>query len=97
MSTSLISGEGRPLGLPTLSKPLDETVWQAWLAKNRVEERRNIATRIKLLKVVALVLLAALVVVWQMRSSGRIADLLLVSGTFTGMIVEGNHWGGVKR
>jgi hypothetical protein len=95
MSTSLISGEGRPLGSPTLSKPLDETVWQAWLAKNRVEERRNIATRIKLLKVFALLLLVALVL-WQMRSSSRIADLLLVSGALTGMIVAGNHRGGVK-
>jgi hypothetical protein len=84
------------LGSPTLSKPLDETVWQAWLAKNRVEERRNIATRIKVLKVVALVLLAALLVVWQMRSSSRIADLLLVSGALTGMIVAGNHRGGVR-
>jgi hypothetical protein len=96
MSTSLISSEGRPFGSPTLSKPLDETVWQAWLEKNRVEERQNIATRIKLLKVVALLLLVALVVVWQMRRSSRIADLLLVSGTLTGMIVEGNHRGGVK-
>ena len=69
MSTSLISSQGRPFESATPSKPLDETVWQAWLAKNRVEERRKIAARIKLLKVIAFLLLLALVVLWQMRSS----------------------------
>ena len=69
-------------------------MWQAWLAKNRVEERRNIAARIKLLKVIAFFLLLALVVLWQMRSSSPIADVLLVSGALTGMIVAGNHMGG---
>ena len=80
MSTSSITSCGSALGSPTATKPLDETVWQAWLAKNRTEERRNIAVRMKILKVFAFFLLLALVVVWQMRSSSRIADLLLVSG-----------------
>lgn len=94
MSTSLISSQGRPFQSATPSKPLDETVWLGWRAKNRVEERRKIAARIKLLKVIAFLLLLALVVLWQMRSSSPIADVLLVSGALAGIIVAGNHMGG---
>ena len=62
--------------------------------KERVEERRNIAARIKLLMFIAFLLLLALVVLWQMRSSSRIADVLLVSGALAEMIVAGNHMAG---
>ena len=91
MSTSSITSAGQPSWAPTATKPLDETVWQAWLAKNRTEERRKTAVRMKILKVFAFFLLLALVVVWQMRSSSRVADLLLVSAALTGMIVAGRH------
>ncbi len=32
------------------SKPLDETVWRAWLNKNLLEERRRAAARVKAVK-----------------------------------------------
>ena len=39
---------------PPETKPLDETIWQAWLAKGREQDRRNAAVRIKALKWVSI-------------------------------------------
>ena len=75
---------------PTATKPLDETVWQAWLAKNRTEERRKTAVRMEILKVFAS-LVARTGSRLADRSSSHIADLLLVSVALTGMIVAGRH------
>ncbi len=33
-----------------VTKPLDETAWQAWIAKNRAQEQRSNATRVKAVK-----------------------------------------------
>ena len=35
---------------PPETKPLDETIWQAWLAKGREQDRRNGTARIRALK-----------------------------------------------
>lgn len=35
---------------PHSSKPLDETVWRAWLNKNRLEDKQHAAARIKAVK-----------------------------------------------
>jgi uncharacterized protein (DUF1684 family) len=34
----------------TETKPLDETVWQTWVAKGREQDRRNTVARIKAFK-----------------------------------------------
>lgn len=45
------------------SKPLDEAVWRAWLKKNRLEEKRRAAGRIKAANWVCIgVLMAAMLV-----------------------------------
>ena len=41
------------------TKPLSEAAWQAWLAKNRAQELRRSATRVKTVKWVSLVTLVA--------------------------------------
>ena len=47
---------------PPVTKPLDETVWQAWVAKGREQDRRNGAARSRALKWVSIAgLLAAAV------------------------------------
>jgi hypothetical protein len=46
-------------GCEPLMKPLDETVWQAWLAKNRAEELRRSATRVKTVKWASVLTLVA--------------------------------------
>ena len=41
------------------TKPRDEAVWQAWLARNHAQELRRSATRIKTVKWVSVVILVA--------------------------------------
>jgi hypothetical protein len=50
-----------PVGTSTepAAKPLDEAVWQAWLAKSRERERSNSALRITILTGMALIGLIA--------------------------------------
>jgi hypothetical protein len=46
----IIHFEGPPASLAHSSKPLDETVWHAWLNKNLIQERQRSAARIKAVK-----------------------------------------------
>ena len=46
-------------GSKSPTKPLNEAVWQAWLAKNRAQELRRSATRVKTVKWVSVVTLVA--------------------------------------
>jgi hypothetical protein len=45
--------------LEPVTKPLDEAAWQAWLAKNRAQEQRRNAARVKAVKWVSAVTLLA--------------------------------------
>ncbi len=47
MPTLVALNESRGGAEPPLSKPLDEGVWQAWLAKGRAQDRRGSAARLK--------------------------------------------------
>jgi hypothetical protein len=92
MSTVLKSIEGLSSWSPEASRPLDEAVWKAWLAKNRAEERRDAAARMRLLKVIVLLLLAV-VAVFSLLASNRIGDVLIAVAALTGMIIAGsNRW-----
>ena len=55
--------EGPPDSRAHTSKPLDETVWRAWLNKNRLEERQRAAARIKAVKWACIGLLMATAIV----------------------------------
>ena len=50
---------------PAPTKPLDEAVWQAWVLKNRTQERRRSAARMKALKWVSIVGLVAAAGLWS--------------------------------
>ena len=50
LSTSVESQRPREAWTPPASEPLNEAVWQAWVAKGRAQERRSSATRIKAVK-----------------------------------------------
>ena len=91
MSTVLKSTERPSPWSPEPSRPLDEGVWNAWLAKNRAEERRDAAARMRLLKVTALLLLAA-VALFSLLASNRIGDVLSAVAALTGMMIAGTHW-----
>ena len=57
-------------------RPLDEAVWNAWLSRNRAEEKRDSAARMRVLKLVALLLLIAAGVL-AMLAPNRIGDVLM--------------------
>jgi uncharacterized protein (DUF1684 family) len=62
MITAVKLPASRQAWTPPETKPLDETVWQAWVAKGREQDRRNAVARIKALKWVSIAgLLAAAV------------------------------------
>ena len=90
MSTVLKSTERPSPWSPEPSRPLDEAVWKAWLAKNRCEERRGAAARMRLLKVIALLLLAA-IALFSLLSSNRMGDMLVALAALTGMMIVGNN------
>jgi hypothetical protein len=50
MSTSVELRGPQETWSPPSATPLDEAVWQAWVAKGRMQERRSSATRIKAVK-----------------------------------------------
>jgi len=60
MSTSVELLGSREAWTPQSAKPLDQAVWQAWVAKGRAEDQRSSAARIKAVKWVSIAgLLAA--------------------------------------
>jgi hypothetical protein len=58
-----IDDEGTRNAQAHSSKPLDETVWRAWLKKNLLEERQRAAARIKAVKLACIGVLMATAVV----------------------------------
>ncbi len=90
MSTVVKSTERPSSWSPERSRPLDEGVWKAWLAKNRSEERRGAAARMRLLKVIALLLLAA-VALFSLVASNRIGNMLVAVAALTAMMIVGNN------
>jgi uncharacterized protein (DUF1684 family) len=54
MLTAVELTASQPAWTPPETKPLDETVWQAWAAKGRERDRRNAVARIKALKWVSI-------------------------------------------
>lgn len=49
----------------TSAKPLDESVWQAWLAKGRAQDGRSCAARVKAVNWVSIVGLLIVVGLWS--------------------------------
>jgi hypothetical protein len=47
------------------TRPLDEAVWQAWVAQGRAQERRRSATRIRAVKWAAIAGLLCAAVLWS--------------------------------
>jgi len=47
------------------ARPLDEAVWQAWVAKGRAQERRSSATRIRAVKWASIAGLLGAAVLWS--------------------------------
>ncbi len=60
MSTAAVKlQELREVRKPPLATPLDEGVWKAWVAKGRAQDLRSSNTRVKAVKLLSIVALAA--------------------------------------
>jgi hypothetical protein len=57
MSTSVTPQKTQNVFAPPLAKPLDESVWQAWVLKGRAQDERSHATCIKAVTSISLVTL----------------------------------------
>jgi hypothetical protein len=59
MSTLPEAAQSASSWSPESSRPLDETIWRAWLAKNLADEQRGTAGRIRLFMLFMFLLVAA--------------------------------------
>lgn len=74
---------------PPLNKPLDEVVWDAWIAKNAEQERRGRSTRARAVKWILIVGLFALAGLWyQVTPSLMIIIKFVVAAGATLVMVQ---------
>lgn len=64
---------------PLPSKPLDEAVWQAWIAKGRTQDRHDSASRIKAVKWISIAGLLAAAGLWPQLARYEVAVRFLVA------------------
>lgn len=64
---------------PPAAKPLDEAVWQAWVAKGRANERRSSAALVKAVKWVSIVALLAAAGLWSYLAPYAVVLLFIVA------------------
>jgi hypothetical protein len=69
-------------------KPLDEAVWQAWIAKGRARDRQGRETRIKALKWGSIVALLAVAGLWSQLASYEIMIRCVLAAAAVGMTFE---------
>jgi hypothetical protein len=65
LSTSVESQRPREAWTPPASEPLNEAVWEAWIAKGRAQDRRSSATRIKAVKWASIAALLTTAGLWS--------------------------------
>ncbi len=90
MSNAVKSVEDQSSWSPEPSRPLDQDVWSAWLAKNRAEEQQGAAARIRVVLLVGL-LLALAITLFLHLSPRQVADVQPVVGRLTGTAIAGGH------
>jgi Family of unknown function (DUF6804) len=73
---------------PPAVKPLDEAVWQAWVAKGRARDRQGRETRTKALKWASIVALLAVAVLWSQLTSYDIVIRCVLAIAAAGMMFE---------
>ena len=59
------SDESQSAWAPPAARPLDEAVWQAWVAKGRAQDRRSSAARIRAVKWASIAGLLAAAGIWS--------------------------------
>lgn len=90
MSNAVRSVEDQSSWSPEPSRPLDLDVWHAWLAKNRAEEQRSAASRIRIALLVG-VLVATALILFLLLSPRPVADVQPAVGSLPGTTIAGGH------
>jgi hypothetical protein len=88
LSTSVELQRPRDAWTPPPSQPLNEAVWQAWVAKGRAQDRRTSATRIRAVKWVSIAGLLAAAGVWSHVAPFEAMLRFLVTATAIVLIVQ---------
>lgn len=81
-------GEARTL---PVEKPLDQTVWRTWVAKNRAQDQRNNAAFLKTVKCVTIAALLVAAGFWSHLGSFDIAVRFLVATGATVAMLRAFH------
>ena len=75
------SEESQNAWAPPAARPLDEAVWQAWVAKGRAQDRRSSAARINAVKWASIVALLAAAGLWSHLAPFEFVVRFLVTAT----------------
>ena len=65
MSTSVELQKPREAWTPPTSEPLNEAVWEAWVAKGRAQEKKSSTTRIRAVKWASIAVLLGAAGLWS--------------------------------
>ena len=73
------SEESQSAWAPPAARPLDEAVWQAWVAKGHAQDRRSSAARIKAVKWASIAALLAAAGLWSHLAPFEVVVRFLVT------------------
>lgn len=79
MPTVVELAESRSTWEPPPTKPLDEAVWQAWVAKSRAQEQRSSAMRVTILNGATIAVLLVSVGLWSYLTPFEVLVRFLVA------------------
>jgi hypothetical protein len=93
MSIPVEVPEVRGVWEPAVSPPLDEAVWQAWVAKGRARDKRGSALRFGAVKAISIAVLLAAAGLWAYVSPYDVAVRFIVSAGAIVLMVHAVHAG----
>ena len=73
---------------PPVAPPLNEAVWQAWVARGRAKEERGREARVKAAKWLPIIVLLAVVGVWSYAAPFEVAIRFIVAAGACIVMVE---------
>ncbi|SRR5579871_1274574 len=76
---AFVATEEPSVWTPPAARPLDETMWQAWVARGRTHDRRSRVARISAVKWVSIATLLVATVFWFHLASFEVAVKFLVT------------------
>lgn len=91
MSTAIASHNPRETWAPPAAIPFNETVWQVWLGKGRVHDRRSTAVRRKLVRWIPIAALLVAAGVWSQLAPYEVVVRFIVAAGATVAMFQAFH------